>query len=179
MTVFFLTACTSWGQNVGTDREQTSTPKTSTDKNIPARVSPMTAAATQRGIEQCAARVEQMSGVLGFGPRSKGMLLAPVDPADRMLFSMMVAQPVNAELFGLIGLDFAPNQANGCGASMQAVAYWSQSCDSLIEGPMAKLKKLDVLQTDITVLESGPTSKVYLLKAGVNGCVSVKKEIIF
>ena len=44
---------------------------------------------------------------------------------------------------------------------------------------MAKLKKLDVLQTDITVLESGPTSKVYLLKAGVNGCVSVKKEIIF
>ena len=139
---------------------------------------PMTRAVVQRGALQCAARVEQVSKVLGSGPDTQGMVLAPATPVDRLMLSVVMAQPASGGDSGVIGLDFAPNQANGCGASLQAVAYWPKTCDALAQDTMATLKKLPPLRPDVQVLDAGPTSKVFLLKAGSNGCVSIKKEVI-
>lgn len=138
----------------------------------------MTRAVVQRGALKCAARVEQIAKMLGYGPQSSGLVMAPASPVDQLLFSVVVAHPANATDMGVVGLDFAPNQANGCGASMQAVAYWPQSCKALADGTMSQMKKLEPLKPDILVLDAGPSSKVFLMKAG-NGCVSIKKEIVF
>lgn len=139
---------------------------------------PMLNAVTQRGIQQCAARVEQLSRAIGMGPQTSGMLIAPAQPVDQRLFSVALLQPVRDNESGFVGIDFAPNQANGCGAAMQAVAYWPQGCEALASGQMAKLKKLPPIRPDVLVLEGGPNTKVFLLKAGASGCVSIKKEVV-
>jgi hypothetical protein len=40
------------------------------------------------------------------------------------------------------------------------------------------LRKLPAIHHEITVLDGGPATKVFLMKAGDNGCVSIKKEIV-
>ena len=138
----------------------------------------MTRAAVQRGILQCAARVEQVSKFTGFGPQASGVLLAPANPADQRLFAMQMEVPAGAASNSLIDMDFAPNQANGCGAAYQAVSYWAQSCDQVANKQFAQLKRLQPLQRDVAVLDGGPATKVFLMRAGDNGCVSIKKEIV-
>jgi len=138
----------------------------------------MTRAAVQRGILQCAARVEQVSKFTGFGPQAGGMLLAPTNPADQRLFAMQMEVPAGAASNSLVDMDFAPNQANGCGATYSAVSYWAQSCDQVANNQFAQLKRLQPLKRDVAVLDAGPATKVFLMKAGDNGCVSIKKEIV-
>ena len=138
----------------------------------------MTRAAVQRGILQCAARVEQVSKFTGFGPQAGGVLLAPANPADQRLFAMQMEVPAGAASNSLIDMDFAPNQANGCGAAYQAVSYWAQSCDQVANTQFAQFQRLHPLHRDVAVLAGGPAPKVFLMRAGDNGCVSIKKEIV-
>jgi len=77
-----------------------------------------------------------------------------------------------------VDMDFAPNQANGCGATYSAVSYWAQSCDQVANNQFAQLKRLPPLKRDVAVLDAGPATKVFLMKAGDNGCVSIKKEVV-
>jgi hypothetical protein len=139
---------------------------------------PVTRAAVQRGILQCASRVEQLTRFLGFGPQAGAVLMAPAGPADRRLFSVLMELPAGASGNSLVDLDFAPGQANGCGASYQAISYWKQSCDSLVSAQFASLRKLQPVQKEITVLDVGPATKLFLMKAGEDGCISIKKEIV-
>jgi hypothetical protein len=138
----------------------------------------VTRAAVQRGALQCASRVEQLTRFVGFGPQAGALLIAPAAPVDRRLFSVQIELPAGASGNSLVDLDFAPGQANGCGASYQAVSYWKQNCDALANSQFNGLRKLPAIHHEITVLDGGPATKVFLMKAGDNGCVSIKKEIV-
>jgi hypothetical protein len=138
----------------------------------------MTRAAVQRGILQCAARVEQFTNFLGFGPQAGGLLMPPPAPADRQLFAMQIEVPAGAAHNSFIDMNFAPGQANGCGAAYQAVSYWAKSCDQVASSQFAQFKRLPPLKRDVAVLDGGATTKVFLMRAGDNGCVSIKKEIV-
>lgn len=138
----------------------------------------MTRAAVQRGILQCAARVEQVSKFAGFGPQAGGVLMAPANPADQRLFAMQMELPAGAAVNSLIDMNFAANQANGCGAAYAAVSYWAQSCDQVASQQFSQLKRLQPLKRDVAVLDGGAATKVFLMRAGENGCVSIKKEIV-
>ncbi len=138
----------------------------------------VTRAAVQRGILQCASRVEQLTRFLGFGPQAGAVLMAPANPADRRLFSVQLEVPAGATGNTLIDMDFAPGQANGCGAAYQAISYWAQTCDAVASSQFAGLRKLPVMQKDISILDGGPATKVFLMKAGDSGCISIKKEVV-
>ena len=138
----------------------------------------MTRAAVPRGVWQCAARVEQVSNFTGFGPQVGGMLMAPANPTDQRLFALQMEVPAGAAVNSLVDMNFAPNQANGCGASYAAVSYWAQSCDQVASQQFAQLKRLQPLQRDVAVLDGGTATKVFLMRAGNSGCVSIKKEIV-
>lgn len=138
----------------------------------------MTRAAVQRGVLNCAARVQQVSQFLGFGPQAGGMLMAPANPVDQRLFSMQMEVPAGASGNTWVDMTFAPNQANGCGATYQSVSYMAQSCDSLASGPYAQFRRLQAIKQDVTVLDGGPSTKVFLMKAGDSGCIAIKKEIV-
>lgn len=138
----------------------------------------MAATAFQRGMLSCAARVQQVTQFVGFGPQAGGMLMAPPAPVDRNLFSMQIEASAGAQGNSFIDTSFAPNQGNGCGATYTAVSYWSQTCDVVGNQQFAQLKRLQPIQRDVAVLDGGPATKVFLMRAGDSGCISIKKEIV-
>lgn len=137
----------------------------------------LTQAAVQAGALSCASRVEQVTRFLGFGPGVGASLMVPAQPADQRLFAIQMEVAAGAASNSLVDVTFAPQQANGCGASYEAISYWTQSCDTVANGPFAQLKRVKPLQKDVLLLDGGPASRVFLMQAG-SGCVSIKKEIV-
>ena len=76
-----------------------------------------------------------------------------------------------------ISATFAPNQANGCGASYDAIVYWAQACEVVAARQFNGLKKIGTLRKSIAVLDGGVATKVFLMPAS-KGCISIKKEIV-
>ena len=72
---------------------------------------------------------------------------------------------------------FAPNQANGCAGIYETVVYWSQKCTEVTEKNFSTFKKIGSLSKNISALDGGVSTKVFLMPAG-KGCVSIKKEVI-
>ena len=138
----------------------------------------LTRAVVQRGVLSCAARVEQVSQFLGFGPQAGAHLMPPAAPADQRLFSVQMELPAGAPGNSLVDMSFAPQQANGCGATYQTVTYWPQSCETVGNQQFATLKPSQPLQRDVTVLNVGPMTKVFLMRVGTSGCIAIKKEIV-
>jgi hypothetical protein len=138
----------------------------------------MSQAVFQRGMLSCAARVEQVTKFLGFGPQAGGHLMPPPAPADQRLFSLQLEVPAGAAGNSFVDMSFAPGQANGCGATYQTVTYWPQNCEAVGSQQFANFKPSQALVRDVTVLAIGPLTKVFLMKAGTTGCISIKKEIV-
>jgi hypothetical protein len=86
--------------------------------------------------------------------------------------------PAGAEGNSFVDMSFAPQQANGCGASYQTVTYWPQNCETVGSQQFATLKPSQPLQRDVTVLNVSPMTKVFLMRAGNAGCIAIKKEIV-
>lgn len=138
----------------------------------------MTRAVVERGMLSCAARVEQVSRFLGFGPQAGAHLMPPPAPADQRVFALQMEVPAGGAGNSFVDMSFAPQQANGCGATYQTVTYWPQSCETVNSQQFAALKPSQALQRDVTVLSIGPMTKVFLMSAGAAGCISIKKEIV-
>ena len=178
VAVAALSVGASWAQQSG-PAAPAPAPSTSVSNREPGSTA-VTQAAVQQGILQCAARVEQLSRFIGFANTTQAgaLLVAPAPPVDQRLFSVAIELPAGAVGNSLVDISFAPNQANGCGATYQAVSYWTQSCEALALSQFASFKKNRPLQQDVMVLDGGPATKVFLMKAGDSGCVSIKKEIV-
>ena len=78
--------------------------------------------------------------------------MPPAAPADQRLFSVQMELPAGATGNSLVDMTFAPGQANGCGATYQAVSFWPQSCETVTSHQFAILKPSQPLQRDVTVL---------------------------
>ncbi len=138
----------------------------------------MSRAVFQRGMLSCASRVEQVTRFLGFGPQAGGHLMPPPAPVDQRLFSMQLELPAGGAGNSFVDMSFAPQQANGCGATYQTVTYWTQSCEAVGRQQFANFKPGPALQRDVVVLNLGLLTKVFLMSAGPAGCISIKKEIV-
>lgn len=138
----------------------------------------LTQALVQRGVLSCAARVEQVSRFLGFGSQVGAHLMPPTAPADQRLFSVQMELPAGAGSNSFVDMSFAPQQANGCGATYQTVSFWPDSCETVGSQQFANLKPSLPIQRDVTVLNLSATTKVFLMRAGTAGCISIKKEIV-
>ena len=136
----------------------------------------VTQAAVQQGILNCAGRINQVTNFLGFNNQSGAVLMTPPNQPDLRLIPLAMEIPTeNGSAY--VSAEFAPNQANGCGAAYDAVVYWPQRCDIVASRQFAALKKVGALKKDITVLDGGLATKVFLMPAG-SGCVSIKKEVV-
>ena len=139
-------------------------------------VNAVTQAAVQQGILNCAVRINQVSTFLGFNAQAGAVLMTPPTQPDQQLVPLAMEVPTQGGS-AYVSASFAPNQANGCGATYDAVAYWPQKCEVVADRQFAALKKVGQLKKDITVLDGGIATKVFLMPAG-SGCVSIKKEVV-
>ena len=139
-------------------------------------VNAITQAAVQQGALTCAARINQVSNFLGFGPQAGAVLVMPSSQPDQRLIPLAMEVPMEGGS-AYVSATFAPNQANGCGAAYDAVVYWPQKCEAVATQQFTGLKRAGQMKTNITLLDGGPATKVFLMPAG-SGCVSIKKEVV-
>ena len=104
------------------------------------------------------------------------LLMVPGQP-DQRLVPVAMEVPVEGSAV-YVSATFAPNQANGCGAAYDAVAYWPQTCDVLERQQFAGMARIGHIKSVITVLDGGSFTKVFLMPAAAIGCVSIKKEVV-
>lgn len=133
-------------------------------------------AAVQQGARTCASRINQVSNFLGFGPQAGAMLMMPPSQPDQRLIPLAMEVPAEGGS-AYVSATFAPNQANGCGAAYDAVVYWPQKCEAVAAKQFVGMKRAGQMKTNITMLDGGPATKVFLMPAG-SGCVSIKKEVV-
>lgn len=136
----------------------------------------ITQAAVQKGVMNCVSRINQVSNFLGYSPQAGAVLMLPPSQVDQRLVPLAMEVPT-AGGSAYVSATFAPNQANGCGAAYDAVVFWPQNCDEVAGKQFAALKKVGLLRQNITVLDGGVATKVFLMSAG-SGCVSIKKEVV-
>jgi hypothetical protein len=180
--VLFLGA--SQAQDVKTDAQNTPVNVIKNDGNAPVSAnkpnqsSPnaVTRSLVGQGVLKCASRVEQVSNFLGFGPSTGAMLLPVQQDADNRMAHVILESPT-PEGSAYVSATFAPNQGNGCGATYDAVMYWPKSCEVVATQQFDKFKRIGALKKDVSVLDGGVATKVFLMSAG-DGCVSIKKEVV-
>ena len=169
-----LLAVNAWAQQPSTPAATGPTEQADAPANAPNAI---TRNAVQRGVLNCAARVEQVTAFTGFGPQAAAVLLLPPTQVDQRMFSIAMEIPAGASSNSWVDMSFAPNQANGCGGGYTAVSYWNKSCEELQNTQFSGLRKLPAMKQDIVMLDGGVATKVFLMKAGF-GCISIKKEIV-
>jgi hypothetical protein len=141
-------------------------------------VNPVTQAAVKAGALSCVSRINQVTNFLTAGSQGTGATLyvPAVDPDRKMISVSLEIQNANLPS-AYASASFAPNQANGCGAIYEAVAYWNMKCDDVAAKQFAGLKKGGAMRKEIIVLDGGPELRVFLMPAG-SGCISIKKEAV-
>ena len=145
-------------------------------QTAPSGPNAVTRAAVGQNILKCASRVEQVSNFLGYGANAGALLMAAPQDGDNRIAPLLMEAPT-PDGVAYVSATFAPNQSNGCGATYDAVMYWPKSCDAVASQQFDKLRRVGMLKKDITVLDGGAATKVFLMPAG-SGCVSIKKEIV-
>lgn len=176
-----MTTCVAWAQLPAAPAVTDAMPSPAAPApptTTSSRPHPVTLAAVQQGVLACSARINQVAQFLGVND-SHGALLIPA-PAqqDQRLTSVILEMPsASTGHSAYVSATFAPNQANGCGAGYEAVAYWPRSCDEVGRLHFGTLKGLGRLKKDIVILDGGHQLKVFLLPAG-SGCVSIKREVL-
>lgn len=155
---------------------QTPAPSTAPAPSPAALPNAVTLAAVQQGVLSCSSRINQVSSFLGFDAQAGAMLMAPPAQPDQRLIPIAMEIPTEGGS-AYVSANFAPNQANGCGASYDAVVYWPERCDAVAARRFAAMKRVGELKKGIAMLDGGIATKVFLMTAG-SGCVSIKKEVV-
>jgi hypothetical protein len=140
--------------------------------------SPITQAAAKAGVISCDGRINQVSNFLTSGAEKTGFFefIPPTKP-DQNIFSVSMELQGKDGAFAYASASFAPNQADGCGALYEQVAYWPMSCTEVAQKLFSGMAREGELLKNITVLVGPPTVRVFLMPAGA-GCTSIKKEVV-
>jgi hypothetical protein len=161
------------------EKQKTEPSKTQIPASRPAAssVNNITQAAVNAGVLSCSSRINQISNFLTANTQGSGALMfLPPNNSDTQLISVSLEIPLkDSSVYA--SASFAPNQANGCAGIYETVAYWPQKCTEVAEINFASFKKVGALSKNISVLNGGDSTKVFLMPAGA-GCVSIKKEVV-
>ena len=144
---------------------------------VPADANPLTKAFAGKGVTSCAARINQVTNFLGSGGTTGAFLFIPSQKVNQQLVSASMEVVDKDKKSAYMSASFASNQANGCGAVYDAIAWWPNKCEEVASSQFNGKKSIGNLKQSIGVLDLGPTTRVFLMPAG-DGCISIKKEVV-
>jgi hypothetical protein len=78
-----------------------------------------------------------------------------------------------------VSASFAPNKDGGCGIAYDLVISWPMGCKALNAKKYSALKVYSEFKKEILILDSDSGTKLFLLPAGNDRCVSIKKQVVF
>lgn len=159
--------------------------RSSTETQEPARSSGQTTAnlnaiagtAAKSGVGKCLGRINQVTNFVTANSQSAAYLfVSPAQPDKSLVSANLEVQASNALTFA--STSFAPTGSDGCGGMYEAVTYWGENCDIVAAKGFPQLKKAGVVQRHVQILQGAGTMRLFLMPAG-QGCISIKKEIIY
>jgi len=134
-------------------------------------------AAAKSGVSKCLGRINQVTGFVTANSQSGTYLFVSPSQPDRSMVSANIEIQTNNALT-LASTSFAPTGSDGCSGVYEAVTYWAENCDLVSAKGFPQLKKMGVIQRHVQVLQGDGTMRMFLMPAG-QGCISIKKEVIF
>lgn len=141
------------------------------------KINGLAQAAANGGVVDCLGRIQQVTDFLSAQSKSGAFLfLAPADANRHIASASLEIQTGNVSTYA--SASFAPSGAGGCGALYETVAYWANRCDEVATRAFSGYSSAGPLSASITMLDGGPTVRVFLMPAG-QGCLSIKKEMIY
>lgn len=143
----------------------------------PQPLTAITKAMANGGVVHCQQRIQQVSDFLTGNASSSAALMMPPDHVNDRLVSASIEVSNGSSVF-YANMDFSPLVAYGCDASFETVSYWQNNCETVAKTQFYEAKNNGALRQSIMVLTAGSTLQVFLMPAG-NGCVAIKKQIIF
>jgi hypothetical protein len=154
--------------------------QTSVNKPAASVVNGITQAAVRAGALSCASRINQVTNFLIAGTQDARAFIFPLtNNPDNQLLSLSMEIPLkdSSSASAYASASFSSNELSGCTGMYEIVVYWPQKCAEVGEKNFGSFKKGDTLSKNITVRNSGESTKIFLMPAGA-GCVSIKKEIV-
>lgn len=133
--------------------------------------------ANQGGVKTCLGRIEQVTGFLAGSGLQGAMVF--VDPKQPNHGLASVSQEIlNGQALSYVGTAYAPTPDGQCSAVYEAVSFWQGKCEDVAKSVFPTFARSNNLRQHVLVLDAGASAKVFLMPAG-NGCVSIKKEVVF
>lgn len=168
---FVLHACSF---NSAIDQNDVTPPQV----NRPGNLNHIAQVAANAGVNDCLGRLNQISSFLikGNPDNSVAFFMSEQEHNNRMLSTSFEMQTPQALTYATAY--FAPRGAAKCDGAYEAVAYWPDNCGIIAKKNFVKLKRLGAIHKNIVALEGGAQLRVFLMPAG-NGCVSIKKELVY
>lgn len=126
------------------------------------------------GMTRCATRTVQVGRFLMEGSDAN-FTVQPLGPNGDMWPTVITMESSHADngTTRLSMISISPN----CAGFYQQTIYWSQPCSVLRSGTFAAFTGAQRLLANVIVSELDVATQLYLMPAGTQGCISVKKEL--
>ncbi len=136
----------------------------------------MTAAFVKSGVTSCKDRIEQVTNFLSANTKSAATIFFANKDQDENIASISMEITGKGGDFAYSSASFSPNDDN-CSAVYEAVKYWDIPC-SEVASKLGVNKEVPKMLQNIKILNLNNNTKIFLMPAK-EGCVSIKKEVIF
>lgn len=131
----------------------------------------------QINISTCAPTISEAAGFL-FDRGDVQFVVQPLGPDANRWPTVVTSEGTHGEAkqTRLTSLVVAP--AGSCSGIYQQIIYWAESCNTVKQRVFTEFKGEKIFARNVRVSEVNPGLQLYLMPAGTNGCVSIKKELI-
>jgi len=140
--------------------------------------STLSQAAQNAGLRTCKPLADQVNRYLIGNNPSWGLLVAAPENANGRIFSTIIEIESGQGSTTYTSATYAPYGDTACGVAYDAVTYWKESCAEVSSKFLRELRPVGTLGNKVTMLDGGPSMRMFLLPAG-SGCVQIKKEIVY
>jgi hypothetical protein len=137
----------------------------------------ITQAAVQAGVLACTSRINQVANFLTANAQNGVFLFVPSNTPDLHTFStsLEIVPPNSSSLYA--SASFSPISGGGCDAVYDTVQFIQDTCFNVMANRLKVKGTPGPLKKDILVLKVG-TARLFLMPAGTNGCIVIKKEVV-
>lgn len=139
---------------------------------------PIVNAFVNAGVATCAGRINQITSFLGTGENPGGVLFLPQSDAEHHQASASVEIVAPDKSVAYSSMTFTPTRTNGCDAGYDAVVWSPKKCEDIAKSQYPDKKIVGKLKQDIVVIYLDTFARVFLMPTK-DGCVSIKKEVVF
>lgn len=146
---------------------------------LPAHANPIAKALIDNGVKTCAPRVEQVTDFLITGSNSAAAPFLPTKNIDQNMLSLSLEIVDKDKNLAYASTTFAPGKGNSCAASYDAIRYWPKKCDDVAISQFNSKTTPPALRENIKIVKLDANTRVFLMPAGEQGCVSIKKQLVY